>query len=233
MTRETKLNLIFIAILLPLLAPGGYMLFKAKLDPNARPMYLPKAVRQEAAYMDPMERPGIHRVTPAKTTHWAGEIVTMTMGGSGTGRGDVYAGEISELRSFELVAQRFDDAGAWRLGLVLWDPALIDRAESLQFEVNGKPVASPKIAIFLTPNDVALELRDLGYVLPPKRVAVAALTVDGQAADGQTIDEASPSIAGTEFHAGFIVDVASPRDGKVWRDRLEMAPRRTPAAATQ
>ena len=45
MTRETRLNLIFIAIILAILTPGAVILFRKKLEPTLKPMAMPHAVQ--------------------------------------------------------------------------------------------------------------------------------------------------------------------------------------------
>ena len=51
MTKESRLNLIFLTVLLVVLTPGAVILFRKKLEPTVRPMYLPDPVPRAVAYL--------------------------------------------------------------------------------------------------------------------------------------------------------------------------------------
>src|SRR5687767_12808147 len=81
MTRETRLNLIFIAIILAILTPGAVILFRKKLQPTLKPMAMPHAVQREHAYLSPLETPpGKKRVEPPNTAKWIESIVREQIG---------------------------------------------------------------------------------------------------------------------------------------------------------
>jgi len=101
MTRETKYNLIFLAVLLPLLAPGLVVLVSKKMEPGSAPMYMPKAVRQQAAYNDPSpKRPGIERITPLETAQWIAQLGRQNLGPDAR----TVSGYVSDGRRVELAA---------------------------------------------------------------------------------------------------------------------------------
>ena len=71
MKKDSKYNLIFLVILLAVMVPGAVMLFRKKLEPTARPMYLPDPVRQTLVYISPYETPpGMTRSSPPHTRDW-------------------------------------------------------------------------------------------------------------------------------------------------------------------
>jgi len=83
MERETRLNLIFLAVFLAISLPGAVILFKKKLDPNAAPMYLPDPVRQRLPYMAPQWTPDeVVRVIPQQTGQWVEQITREQGGGN-------------------------------------------------------------------------------------------------------------------------------------------------------
>src|SRR5688500_2684756 len=81
MTRETRLNLIFLAIILAILTPGAVILFRKKLEPTLKPMAMPHAVQREHAYLSPLETPpGKKRVEPPHTARWIEGVVRERIG---------------------------------------------------------------------------------------------------------------------------------------------------------
>ena len=83
MQRETRNNLIFLTILLAVMLPGGYILFRKKLDPNASRMSLPDPVFKPLPFMMPIGRPGEEqsRNMPERTGQWLDQL-TLAKAGS-------------------------------------------------------------------------------------------------------------------------------------------------------
>jgi hypothetical protein len=74
MTQETKRNLIFLAILVPLMAPGGIILFMKKLNPDERYIGAPDPVRLGTPYIDRLPTgPQMRRVVPVGVGQFVAE----------------------------------------------------------------------------------------------------------------------------------------------------------------
>ncbi len=172
MTTETKRNLIFLAILLPLMLPGGIILFIKKLDPNERKMYLPDPVRTSVPYMDPIPSPAqLQRTVPPKAARWVASL-------AGEGGVPVQFGEasrmlpvMSEKLGAQLLSYERIGAGA-RLVVLLWNPSLagpLSVQSGTRVEVvNQTPHDMPK--------EIWRELQDFGYTLPPTLVTVVEMS---------------------------------------------------------
>ena len=79
MTRETKLNLVFLVVICGLTLPGAALLFKKKLDPAEPPMYLPHPVRKSIAFNDPrFAPPQVERVYGPVTRNWIAGLADAT-----------------------------------------------------------------------------------------------------------------------------------------------------------
>jgi hypothetical protein len=173
MTRETKLNLIFVAILIPLLIPGAVILVQKKLREGERMMYLPPPLYTSAAYNDwGMTRPGIERIEPPAVTEWVKQIL-----------GERYAallnirppqagiGSISRGRRFEVLWARplpHEEAERLRATVLWWAAADEPSVRRLQWSVDDIPVQATRIERLEPPSAVRRALQDVGYVRPPE-----------------------------------------------------------------
>lgn len=104
MTRETRLNLVVLAVVIALLAPGGVILFKRKLEPTVRPMYLPDPVPRTVAYLSPFATPpGKTRVEPPRLAEWVESLararIKPTTAGAAAAMGTSAAGPLAALTS--------------------------------------------------------------------------------------------------------------------------------------
>lgn len=70
MRPEIRNNLIFLALLLALMAPGAVILFNKKSQPGERPIGSPDPVRRTTAYMDPYPAESVERLAPLQTLQW-------------------------------------------------------------------------------------------------------------------------------------------------------------------
>ena len=84
MKRETRANLLFLALFLAVSLPGAVILFKKKLDPNASRMGMPEFVRRRLPYMAPLATPDseVMRVIPPLTGAWVEELNREQGGGA-------------------------------------------------------------------------------------------------------------------------------------------------------
>ena len=188
MTRETRLNLIVLAIILAVLTPGGVMLFRKKLQPTVKPMFMPHAVQREVAYLSPLDTPpGKRRVEPPVTARWVEAIVRERIGATTDGRTILRPTDRDGLplasykRTFQIVAaEQFE--GQLRLWVMTWDREPL-KNERWSVRVDGveRPIEVVESRAMLIPPMVREELGETGVTLPPHeakwlewRVAAAA-----------------------------------------------------------
>jgi len=186
MKRETRLNLIFLIVLLAILTPGGVMLFRKKLQPTLKPMGLPEAVQREVAFMSPQATPpGKKRVEPPHTARWIESVVRERIGDADATRGRTILRPtdpdglplMSDKKTFQLVAAEPRESDI-RLWLMLWDrdPAreetwsvkLAQTDERFQI-LDTRPIEIPAI--------VREELGETGVTRPPHEVVWQELVV--------------------------------------------------------
>ena len=76
MTRETRANLVFLALFLAVCLPGAVILFKKKMQPGAVPLGMPDFVRRRLPYLVPLPTPDdqVIRVIPPQTGAWVSEL---------------------------------------------------------------------------------------------------------------------------------------------------------------
>ena len=178
MTRETRLNLIFLAIILAILTPGAVILFRKKLQPTLKPMAMPHAVQREHAYLSPLETPpGKKRVEPPHTAKWIEALVRQRVPRDA----NVHRPQspdglplISDRKSFEVVAVEAADDTV-RLWLILWQPNVVVPRELWIFrgegsEVAEAPVKAEPAELIEVPPLVREELGELGVVRPPREI---------------------------------------------------------------
>jgi hypothetical protein len=204
MTRETRLNLIFLAILLAILTPGAVILFHKKLQPTIKPMGTPEAVQREVAYMSPgMTPPGKTRVEPPQTARWIEALVRDRIGEPRTLADDHRQITrptdpdglplMSDRKSFQLVAAEPLESEI-RLWLLLWDydPAreetwsvkLADAEQKFRI-VDTRPVEVPPI--------VRDELGETGITRPPHEVVWQELVIPKSSDGTIRLQRGSPS----------------------------------------
>lgn len=167
MTRETRANLIFLVIFLAISLPGAVILFKKKLDPAERAMYLPEPVRHQIPYMAPyMAADHVQRVVPEKTAAFV-RLITESPE-------QTPVGQISEARSFEVIQTQIIPGQP--LKVLIWDQR-IDLERPVLIEVGTGSDKLGPVRARVTPisleASIRRELQDLGYVRPPEQVVMA------------------------------------------------------------
>jgi len=172
-SKETRYNLIFIVILLVLMVPGGVMLFRKKLEPTERPMYLPDPVRQTVAYMSPEETPpGMSRVAPQHTTNWVAGMKADIAGlATARPRDELGMPLMSQSKSFEVVTYAGDDHEGFRVLVLFWRPP----PEAQAWSIGGQGGRVEFSREFALPNRVREELGAHGVLVPPKRVTFQSI----------------------------------------------------------
>ncbi len=172
MTRETRVNLIFIIVICALMLPGAAMLFMKKLDPSEPPMYLPKPVRKSLAFNDPRSAPPqVTRVIGPRTQTWIA-----TLAPAGAGAGSDAPPLMSQARTYQLL-RPVTTADSVTVNLIVWNPAAMPDTPSLTWSgslicgAQATTTSAPiRFAAVTVPPDVRRELQDSGYVQPPQVV---------------------------------------------------------------
>ena len=163
MQRETRYNLIFLAVLLAVLLPGAVILFRKKMEPTVRPMYLPDPVPTAVAYLSPEPTPpGKTRVEPARTAEWV-KGLARDRGVMEVLRGSDGLPLTSDSKTFQIVSAR--PAGqAIHVTLIEW------RDPSANWTLNGRPPAKSHQTQLGIPQIIREELGEYGVVVPPKEI---------------------------------------------------------------
>lgn len=182
MSREAKLNAIFLLAILLLSLPGVIILVRKKLDPDARYMAEAPYIRRTEVYNNPVDA-GTRsiRVVPPVTSGWVSELTNEHLG-SAPLRREAPGGRVEPIlsagRHFEFLAAP-EDAGGRTIALLAWlDDFGAGRVASVDADAEGgllgelQEVSIQEIAV---PPKVVDELQDGGFVVPPRRVAIVRL----------------------------------------------------------
>lgn len=167
MTRETRINLIFIVVLVVLLLPGGIMLFRAKLDPNARRMFKPDVIRPDSVYINYDDhRPSTPRIVPPLTGQWVQQQAQRLLHPDVRPRLYWLKGIASENYRFELAAMASSAETGSFLAVLTWDPKMVEPV----FTIDGQPVTLINHFTIEVAPKVREELQNEGFVQPPSHV---------------------------------------------------------------
>lgn len=187
MKRETKLNLIFLTLILAIMTPGAVILFKRKLDPAAAPMYLPDPVRQRLPYMAPQWTPEeVTRVIPELTGQWVQQIEQQQSGHPQIlmrNRSPV----LSQDRLLQVTALE-ETATTTQIHLIAWD-GYSASAQNYHLDlltgktaITGKVLTARQIPM---PDNVKKELQNGGYAKPRPWIAWLNVEFAGKPPPGQ------------------------------------------------
>lgn len=176
MKKETRHNLIFLVLFLAISLPGAAMLFRAKLDPDARIMYLPPSVRKTLAYMVPHATAGdVVRTQPAEVMRFVEERLMHGSPQRKPLRRDAAGGRqepiLSSGRNYELLDIQYL-GGTVTVYVLLWNPGEGTQQHALgSVAIPGQwegRIDSAKTRTL--PEDIREVLREHGYTNPPSRV---------------------------------------------------------------
>ena len=195
MTRETRFNLIFLAVILAILTPGGVILFRKKLEPTLRPMSAPHAVQREHAYLSPLATPpGRKRVEPPYTAKWIESLVRERIGERKVVRPTAPDGLplVSDKKTFELIALEPGE-GTSRAWVLLWQA---DEPAGDKWSLDGAPSSAGEVrvvsaATLPVPPFVREELGETGVLRPPHEVQWQELEFTRPAASPATLRRGS------------------------------------------
>ncbi len=171
LSRETRLNLIFLGLLLVTVAPGAVIMLRRQLSPQARRFTMRDVVHQQAAYCDgALTNPNVQRVVPQLTAAWVRQAADGNWK-AGAAPERRFLGCMSLRRTFEVVAAGDDARGYLHLGLMVWDFTMSQHPGVLAFHADGGPWRVDGFAQVGMPWSVRRELQNLGFVDPPEAIA--------------------------------------------------------------
>lgn len=178
MTRETRLNLWFLAIFLLISLPGAVILFIKKLDPSASRMDLPDAVHARLPFMAPVPAPPETRwIVPPQTHQWLSELTQQKTGGaslvSAIPPGPEWEPVISSDHRLQVMSV-YQAGAVTHLAVVVWDGPSPANGRPLQFALrnNGRelPVSIVRADSVEIPAPIRHEWVDMGFARPPFRI---------------------------------------------------------------
>ena len=175
---ETRANLIFLAAVLALVAPGVFILFNKKLEGPGRST-MPPATRNAAAFMDPT--PGglpMQRYVPAMVGSFVTGLARHNARSPGLVslvEGQTWQAVTSERRNLQLVAHD-PSPGANKYCLIIWfdRPVPIESMYTWSAVLpSGEKVPAQIEALHTInlPPDLREELQTAGYIRPPAVIA--------------------------------------------------------------
>ena len=176
MTRETKRNLIFLGILIPLMAPGGIILFNKKLNPDERYIGAPDPVRTGTPYMDRMfPGPQMRRVVPVVTERFVVEQLRLRSGyGEAQPLLDAKDGLLplmSQRYLFQWVYVEPQQAGGTsRVHLLVWSDGAPTDSAAYGVSTPGGPGAIVSVSVVAQSKQQQRALQDDGLIKPPADV---------------------------------------------------------------
>lgn len=186
MSRESRANLIFLAIFLAIALPGAIVLVRKKLDPAAAPMGGPPTVKDRLVYFDPLESPpGFKRLVPTITANWVGDLARDRFGTTAVPRRVDADGQsspiLSENRLVQLVGVQ-SSSSTQRIALLVWnvpreggDVTIAIDAATGEKTVPVGAIATESIPL---PPQIIKDLHGSGLATPPQRVLLAEFALD-------------------------------------------------------
>ena len=185
MKRETRINLLLLAVFLAISLPGAVILFQKKLEPGAARMDQPDAVVRQLPYMAPMPvPPGVKWIIPPRTRQWL-EGLNRRFGTGGLLSANDDAQRWQPVISDDHLVQVVSVSPSGPrliLSLLIWDPALENEATDYSFTANvaGQSVpariqSSQPVAV---PDEIKRELMSLNLIRPPAKVTWIDVLVD-------------------------------------------------------
>jgi hypothetical protein len=200
MTRETRSNLVFLAIFLAISLPGAVILVKKKMQPGAAPAALsrPDPVRRQLPYMAPqVTSDKVVRYVPPTTRQWLIEV-DRSRGGTGEFLVRDRLPPLSVDRTVQVLNVNLTDSS---MSLILWEDVRDVRdVLDVNVEIDSRRAKHIDIHAIDVPPEIRSELQDGGFVTPPKRLVWLRATASGPLAKGKSIqvqvksgDAASPA----------------------------------------
>jgi hypothetical protein len=181
MRKETRVNLIFLAVFLGVSLPGAFILVKKKSDPLAGRMSLPDSVRRRLPYMSPLHAPGdaVTRYVPPLTGLWVSKV-SREQGGVEEIFLRKWRPVVSDDRIVQFIGARRAATDA-TLFFIAWDTPY--KADASKYFVTAElgdhalPARVTAARPLELPRDARRELQNGGFVQVPAHVTWLEVTV--------------------------------------------------------
>ncbi|HSZ58979.1 MAG TPA: hypothetical protein VK797_25285 [Tepidisphaeraceae bacterium] len=174
MRRETRVNLIFLAVFLAISLPGAVILVRKKLQPGAPRMDQPDVIVTRLPYMTPLPQPpGVKWIVPDQMRAWLEEVIRERTGKAGmlsaAPPGPQWEPVISQDHLIQVMAASKESAST-RLSLLIWTGQIDASIARYAVTIDGAPARVIGVHEIPVPENVRRELVRLDYVRPPTRV---------------------------------------------------------------
>ena len=174
MRRETRVNLIFLAVFLVISLPGAVILVHKKLQPGAPRMDQPDVMVTRLPYMTPLPAPpGVKWIVPDQTQAWLQQVTKQRTGSaqvlSSAPPGPQWEPVISEDHLLQVIAATAM-GDQTRVALVVWKGDLESSPSHYHVTIDSSPAQVLEVSEIDLPPEVRRELVRLDYVRPPQRV---------------------------------------------------------------
>lgn len=186
MKRDTRINIWFLAIFLAICLPGAVILFRKKLNPNARPIFMSDEMEHRLPYMAPGPTPpGRVRVVPPGAWAFLQKLVSQKTGEKQVASESAANGEptpiLSQDRQLQVVAVR-KNGEKTIVDLVSWDADASEDAGkySAWIETGSGSEQARVSAVEAVPLDesVRRDLMNFGEIISPKRIVWIELKME-------------------------------------------------------
>ena len=188
MKRETRVNLIFLSILLVLTLPGIVILTRRGYQSGGRDPAMRPMVRTEFAYMDPSPPQGLPRVVPPGVGRFiqrtASRLQTMQPGLRSIVDSPAAQPVMSDALNLQLLGYG-PNGGKFRVALFGWNSRYAPLPELYEFTgTRGGETIRGEMREYEPQNlpiEIRSELQEYGYVVPPDSVLWFVVTFPGEA----------------------------------------------------
>lgn len=174
MTKETKRNLIFLTILVPLMAPGGIILFMKKLNPDERYIGAPDPVRLGTPYVDRMPTgPQMRRVVPVLVGQFVEQELRQRTGDTQAmpllEPQDELLPLMSEKRLFQWVYTEAAE-GVAKVYVLVWSERAPREVSAYTLTTPAGPAKVLDVAVVEQSGKLQKALQDAGLIKPARNV---------------------------------------------------------------
>jgi hypothetical protein len=184
--RDTRINLLFLALFLAISLPGAVILFKKKLDPSAARMDQPDAIVRQLPYMAPMPvPPGVKSIVPSRTRQWLADLNRCRGHGdnllSASDDPQRWQPVISDDHVVQVMSVSPSGTGVL-LSVLVWDPSLESEAADYSFTAlaggQSVPARIQSCQVVVVPDEIKRELMSLNLIRPPAKVTWIDVVID-------------------------------------------------------
>jgi hypothetical protein len=166
-------NVIFLIVFLAISLPGAVILFRKKLDPQARRMDQPDVITTRLPYMTPLPAPpDVRWIVPDRTRAWLEQLMQAHTRNSrmlSATSGPQWTPIISQDHLVQ-VMRASESGDSLQVELLIWSDAIEPSAGNISVTVAGLPAKVSRIVTETPPPPIRSELVSLGFIKPPKTV---------------------------------------------------------------